>query len=80
MRLRIKAPVNLLQYPHLYLLLSGLVLLAGASLSIGGANIFGIWPRVVVGLLVLLLPGCYLFVLFSTREDWDLADVIGYGF
>ena len=80
MRLQIEAPVNLLRYPRVYLFLSGMILIAGASLSIGGAEILGIWPRIIVGLLVLLLPGCYLFVLFPTREDWDLADVVGYGF
>ncbi len=70
----------IVRYPPIYLLLSGLILIAGASLSLGGSGIFGIWPRVIIGLLVFLLPGCYLFALAPTRDDWDLIDVIGYGF
>lgn len=69
-----------LRCPPIYLLISGLALIAGVSMSISGAGIFGIWPRVIIGLLVFLLPGCYLYVLLPTRDDWDLADVLGYGF
>ncbi len=70
----------IIRYLPIYLLLSGLILIAGASLSLSGAGIFGIWPRVIIGLLVFLLPGCYLFVLAPPRDDWDLVDVLGYGF
>ena len=80
MKLRMGALGSMLTYPAICLLLSGLALIAGVSLSIGGAGIFGIWPRVIIGLLVFLLPGCYLFVLAPTRDDWDLVDVVGYGF
>ena len=80
MNLVIGALVSLLRYPPMYLLVSGLILMTGASLSIGGAGILGVWPRVIIGLLIFLLPGCYLFVLLPARNDWDLADVVGYGF
>ena len=72
--------VYMLRYPPIYLLISGLFLFAGISLSISGAGVLGIWPRVIIGLLVFILPGCYLYVLAPTRDDWDLVDVVGYGF
>ena len=80
MKLRMGALGSVLTYPAICPLLSGLALVAGVSLSLSGPGIFGIWPRVIIGLLVLLLPGCYLFVLAPARDDWDLVDVVGYGF
>jgi len=63
LRLKIEALANLLRYPQVYLLLGGLILLAGLSLSIGGAGIFGVWLRIIIGLLIFLLPGGFLFAL-----------------
>ena len=80
MKLRFDALVYTLRYPPVYLLLSGVILIAGVSMSLGVADSVGIWIRVLIGLLVFLLPGCYLFVLFPARDDWDLADALGYGF
>lgn len=80
MKLMMGSLIYILRYPPIYLLISGLALIAGVSLSISGAGIFGIWPRVIIGLLVFILPGCYLYVLAPTRDDWDLVDVVGYGF
>ena len=74
------ALVRLLRLPRIYLLLSGLTLVAGVGLSIGGASFFGIWPRVIIGLIIFLLPGCFMYVAAPTRDDWDLIDALGYGF
>lgn len=80
MKFRFEPLVYTLRYPPVYLLLSGLILIASVSMSIGVAAFIGTWIRVLIGLLVVLLPGCYLFVLFPARDDWDLADALGYGF
>lgn len=83
MRLMMRSLVDKLQQfpaPIVYLLFSGLTLIAGVSLSVSGAGIFGIWPRVVIGLFVFLLPGCFIYVLAPTRDDWDLIEALGYGF
>lgn len=66
--------------PHLYLLASALILIAGIALSLGDFASVSPWPRIIVGLLVFLLPGGYLFVLIPPRDSWDLIDVIGFGF
>ena len=59
---------------------SGFVLLAGVALAMGDFTAVSPWLRIIVGLLVFLLPGGFLFALVPTRESWDLIDVLGYGF
>ena len=66
--------------PYAVLHLSGLVLIVGAALSLGDASAVSPWLRIIVGLLVFLLPGGYLFGLIPARDSWDLVDVLGYGF
>lgn len=65
---------------RLYLYLSGLALLAGILVSLSGADQISPWLRVIVGLLVFMMPGCYLFALIPVRDSWDIIDVAGYGF
>ncbi len=62
------------------LLISGLIVLAGLALSLAGVVLVSPWLRIIVGLLVFILPGAYLFSLAPARDDWDLIDCIGYGF
>ena len=69
-----------IRLPQLYLYFSGLVLLTGLALSLGGYTFISPWLRVVVALLVFLLPGAYLFALVPARDSWDIIDVLGYGF
>ena len=57
-----------------------MALIAGITLSVSEAGFISLWPRVIIGLIVFLLPGCFLFLLIPTRDDWDLAYVVGYGF
>ena len=66
--------------PEFYIYSSGLVLLAGLSLALGDFTMVSPWLRISVGLLVFVLPGSYLFVLIPPRDEWDLIDVVGYGF
>ena len=80
MRLMTGALVRLLRFPRIFLLLSGLTLVAGAWLSIGGASFVGIWPRVIIGLIIFVLPGCFMYLAAPTRDDWDLLEALGYGF
>ena len=72
--------VSALRLPKLYLYFSGFVLLAGLALSLGDVTSVSPWLRIIVGLLVFLLPGGFLFVLIPVRDSWDLIDVLGYGF
>ncbi len=69
-----------IRLPQLYVYISGLILLAGIALSLGGLAFVSPWARILLGLLVFLLPGGYLFVLMSARDSWDVIDVLGYGF
>lgn len=71
---------TVIRLPQLYLGYSGLILLAGIALSLGDFTYVSPWPRIMLGLLVFLLPGAFLFVLFPARDSWDLIDVLGYGF
>ncbi|MCY3779758.1 MAG: hypothetical protein OXG78_05570 [Chloroflexi bacterium] len=57
-----------------------MILLAGLALSLGEASGVSPWLRVIVGLLVFILPGCFIFLLFPTRESWDIIDIAVYGF
>ncbi len=71
---------RMIQLPRLYLYVSGLILLAGMALSLTEAAFISVWLRVIVGLLVFILPGGYLFALIPARDSWDIIDFIGYGF
>ena len=71
---------RIIRLPQTYLYLSGLILAAGIALSLGDFTSVSALARIIVGLLVLLLPGAYLFVLIPARESWDFIDVLGYGF
>ena len=71
---------RVIRLPQLYLYISGLSLLAGIALSLGDFTSVSPWLRIIVGLLVFLLPGAYLFALVPARDSWDLIDVLGYGF
>ena len=59
---------------------SGFILLAGIALALGDFSEVSPWLRLIVGLLVFLLPGGFLFALVPARESWDLIDFLGYGF
>ena len=61
-------------------LVGGLIVLAGLALSLAGVAFVSPWLRIIVGLLVFILPGAYLFILAPARDEWDLIDCIGYGF
>ncbi len=69
-----------LRLPRFYVVLGGLLALAGIALSLGDFAFVSPWLRVIVGLLVFILPGGYLFALVPARDDWDIMDVVGYGF
>ena len=71
---------RIIRLPQSYLYTSGLILFAGMALSLGDFAFVSPWLRIIVGLLVFLLPGAYLFVLVPVRDSWDLIDVAGYGF
>ncbi len=75
-----KAHINILRQPLFYLACSGLILATGMILSLADTTSVSPWLRIVTGLLVLILPGGYLFVLVPTRKSWDLIDFVGYGF
>ena len=72
--------INLLRLPLFYLLCCAMILIVGVSLSTIGTGILSLWPRVIAGLLVFLLPGCLVYILAPTRENSDLGDIIGHGF
>ncbi len=69
-----------IRLPRFYVLLSGLIVIAGLTLSLADVAFLSPWLRLIVGLLVFILPGGYLFALIPAREDWDLIDFIVYGF
>ena len=69
-----------LRISHFLLLCSGLVLVAGIVLSISELSFISPWLRVLVGLIVFVLPGGYLFALVPARDAWDIIDFVGYGF
>ena len=71
---------RIIRLPRLYLYCSGLILLAGIALSLAEVTFVSPWLRVIVGLLVFLLPGGYLFALVPARDSWDIIDFVGYGF
>jgi len=73
-------PSRKLQSAHLLLASSALVLLAGLASSLFALPAGLPWLRLVIGLAVYLLPGSLLFALFPARDDWDLIDLLGYGF
>ncbi len=66
--------------PRFYVLLSGLIVLAGLAVSLADVTFVSPWLRIIIGLLVFVLPGAYLFALAPARDEWDLIDCIGYGF
>ena len=79
-RSAIGAHGRLIPQPASLLYGSGLLLIAGAALTLGDFAPVSPWLRISIGLLVFLLPGSYLFVLVPARDSWDLIDAIGYGF
>ncbi len=66
--------------PRIYLYFSAFILFAGIAISLTGAGQVSPWLRVIVGLLVFILPGGYLFALVPVRDSWDIIDFMGYGF
>ncbi len=70
----------IIRRPRFYLYCSGLIVFAGLAISLGDFSDISPWLRVIVGLLVFILPGGYLFALVPARESWDLIDFAGYGF
>ena len=79
-RVELGSALQIVRNPRVYVLGSGLLIIAGTASALTGIAFVTPWLRVTLALLIFLLPGGFLFALVPTRDSWDLIDFVGYGF